>query len=158
MVERLSIRESAISRATPQQVWALLSDVTTWSHWGPFRESGLEEPAGGEDPNGVGAIRRFKTSVVTSREQVVSFDAPGAHGIADAPGKFSYSLLSGMPLRSYVATVTVTAIEGGRSEIVWASQCEKRFAARAFWPGLRRFISKLVVDLARAAESSEEAS
>ena len=71
----------------------------------PLRKSELEregEPA----PNGVGAIRVLTAVGPPLREEVLTYEEPS---------RFSYKLLSGLPVRDHVGTVELTP-HGGRDE------------------------------------------
>ena len=53
---RREIGATGTSSASPEAVWALLADITTWSDWGSWDSTVLqrEAPGGGEN---VGAVR-----------------------------------------------------------------------------------------------------
>ncbi|GAB3980315.1 SRPBCC family protein [Plantactinospora veratri] len=95
---------------------------------------------------GVGAIRIFRTGWLTSRERVVE-------RVPDR--RFSYELLSGLPLRDYRADVDLTPERGGTS-IRWHST----FAARVPGTGwlyrraLHRFIGQVAAGLAAHAAAT----
>lgn len=127
-MKRFRIEEHASSRASVEQVWALLSDVTTWSQWATFTSSELERPGDG-DPNGVNAIRRFhRGPKKITRERVVAFDAPN---------HYAYVLLEGVPVDDYRADVTLTPAATGGTEIAWVSSYQA--------PAVRGAIVKLVL-------------
>ncbi len=138
------IDEEAWTTADPQTVYGLLARGATWPQWSGLGSFELERP-GDEAPEGLGAIRVFRTGRVTSREQLVEL-VPGR--------RLSYALLSGMPLRGYRADVDLTPARGGTT-IRWHSTFT---AAR---PGtgwmyrlaLGRFIRKTVRGLAGHASS-----
>src|SRR3954452_2715945 len=96
--------------AAPEPTFAALADESRWPDWSPMDSGELQQP-GADDPHGVGAIRRFRTGRSVSIERVVTFDAPHT---------FSYELLSGLPLRGYLAVVELTPRDGG-TEIRWRS-------------------------------------
>ena len=141
----ITFEVEAVSTAAPHEVWALLGDVRTWATWAPFDASELEAP--GDDmaePNGVGAIRRFRRGRRTTRESVVVFE-PDAH--------LAYVLLSGVRAREYRADVTLTRTADGGTRIDWRS------SFRADVPGtgwltkvfLRHFVRQVARALAAAA-------
>jgi Polyketide cyclase / dehydrase and lipid transport len=92
---------TARSRSGADRVYALLADGARWPGCSPLGSFELEAPAdnGKED---VGAIRIFRTGPVTSREQIVEA-IPGR--------RFSYIVLSGLPLRGYRADIDLTSAE-----------------------------------------------
>jgi uncharacterized protein YndB with AHSA1/START domain len=95
--------------ASPEIVFEVLTDHRGYARITTLRKSVLEregEPA----PNGVGAIRKLSVVGPPLREEVLAFE----------PGKrFSYTLLSGLPVRDHVGTVELTA-EGGGTKVVYA--------------------------------------
>jgi uncharacterized protein YndB with AHSA1/START domain len=133
------------SRAQPERVWSLLADTGSWSRWGPFDEATLER-AGSRQPEGVGAVRRFRTGRRITRERVVAYEPPR---------HFAYELVSGLPLSNYRADVTLSAAEGGGTLITWESTFRGRFPVPA-WAArrsLEAFIRRTAAALAGAAAS-----
>ncbi|WP_412538097.1 SRPBCC family protein [Longispora sp. K20-0274] len=108
MVQRIDVRVS--TPATPATVHALLRDGATWPAWSPLTSFTLERP-GPDAPEGVDAIRVFRTGRSTSRERVSAV-------VPDR--RFGYELLSGLPLTDYRAFVDLTPTPGG-TEIHWHS-------------------------------------
>jgi len=134
---RTMVTAEAHSTAPAERVWALLSQARTWSDWAAFAFSDLERE-GDPAPDGIGAIRRFGFRVYTSREQVIAFDPP-TH--------LAYTLLSGLPLRSYRADVTLTPAPDGGTDILWQSSFVPPWPGSAwFWRG---FLSLVLRDTAR---------
>ena len=83
-------RRRSSSRCSPTT--ARYAEIT------PLRKSELEregEPA----PNGVGAIRVLRAVGPPLREEVIAYEPPS---------RFSYKLLSGLPVRDHVGTVELT--------------------------------------------------
>jgi hypothetical protein len=111
---RQTIDVRVSSTASPERVYALLIDGSSWPTWSPIDSFELAQP-GPDEAEGVGAIRIFHTKQgigsVHSRERVV----------ARIPGRrFSYVLESGMPLRDYRADVELSP-SGAGTEIHWHS-------------------------------------
>lgn len=95
--------------APPETVFAVLTDHRRYAEFTPMRRSALEregEPA----PNGVGAIRVLTALGPPLREEVIAYE-PAT--------RFSYRLLSGLPVRDHVGTVELTAVAGG-TRVVYA--------------------------------------
>ncbi len=95
--------------APPEIVFEVLTDHRRYAEITNLRKATLEregEPA----PNGVGAIRRLTAVGPPLREEVLAYE----------PGKrFSYKLLSGLPVRDHVGTVELTA-NGSATTVVYA--------------------------------------
>ena len=148
MVQR--IETSARSTADPQTVYDLLVDGATWPTWSPLESFTLvtpspEPPPGATDGRGegLGAVRVFRTGRTASREEVV----------AVVPARrFSYALLSGLPLSGYRADVDLTAVDGG-TLIHWRSHFTAKVPGTGWiyrW-ALGRFIQRCVDGLAAHA-------
>jgi uncharacterized protein YndB with AHSA1/START domain len=89
--------------APPEIVFEVLTDHRRYAQFTPLRRSELEregEPA----PDGVGAVRVLAAAGPPLREEVLAY-AP--------PRRFSYKLLSGLPVRDHVGTVELEPAEGG---------------------------------------------
>jgi uncharacterized protein YndB with AHSA1/START domain len=142
-----NLEVTAESSAAPEAVWALLADVTTWSRWAAFDESGLERPGSG-DPQGVGAIRRFRRGRYHNREEVVRFEAPHA---------LSYEVRAGnIPVHDYHADVVLQERLEGGTIITWRSSFDARWPlAPLIERGLRSFIADTAVRLAATAEADD---
>jgi uncharacterized protein YndB with AHSA1/START domain len=95
--------------APPEIVFAVLTDHRRYSELTPLRKSELERE-GDPDPNGLGAIRRLTAVGPPMREEVIAFDSPK---------RFSYTVLSGLPVRDHVGTVELSE-EGGGTKMVYA--------------------------------------
>jgi uncharacterized protein YndB with AHSA1/START domain len=147
MVE-IEVRETIAAPAGA--IWALLADAAGWARWSAFIESSLDRAAPGPDPDGVGAIRRFKSRYTTTGEEVVAFEE--ARHLA-------YVVLSGMPIRDYRADVTLTPTAGGGTEITWHSTFRPKLpgTGHLIGSGLRRFMRELVADLRTEVERAPAA-
>ncbi|MEN3608460.1 SRPBCC family protein [Plantactinospora sp. ZYX-F-223] len=131
--------------ASPAVVYALLIDGAGWPGWSPLGSFELERP-GADEPEGVGAIRVFRTGRVTSRERVVE-------RVPDR--RFSYELLSGLPLRDYRADVDLTPERGGTS-IRWHSTFTAKVPGTGwlYRRALGRFIGRVAAGLAAHAATT----
>lgn len=89
--------------ASPETVFEVLTDHRKYSELTPLRKSELERE-GELTPNGVGAIRKLTVVGPPMREEVIAYEAPS---------RFSYTVLSGLPVRDHVGTVELTAQDGG---------------------------------------------
>lgn len=134
--------------APADTVFDLLADADGWSSWAPFARSELEQAAPGDDPRGVGAVRRFRAPFrrTFTRERVVGYEPPR---------RFAYTLLSGLPLEDYLAEVTLTPGERGTA-ITWHSTFRPRIRGTGWFYRwlLQRFIAALARRLAATAETA----
>jgi hypothetical protein len=142
------IDHTVTSEAEPAAVFGLLADGSTWPEWSPIGSFELIEPGDGS-PEGLGAVRLFKTGWVKSRERVVE----------RSPDRvFSYVLESGMPLRGYRAVIDLAPTASGTS-IHWRSTFRAKVPGTGWlyrWQ-LGNFIGRTVEGLASAASRSRAA-
>jgi uncharacterized protein YndB with AHSA1/START domain len=95
--------------APPQTVFDVLTDHRGYAAITPLRKSELERE-GDPPPNGVGAIRALTSIGPPLREEVLSYEPPN---------RFSYTLLSGAPVRDHLGTVELSP-EGEGTRMVYA--------------------------------------
>ncbi len=95
--------------APPEIVFAALSDHRGYAKITPLRKAELERE-GDPAPNGVGAIRKLSAVGPPLREEVLVYEPDR---------RFSYTLLSGLPVRDHVGTVELTP-EAGGTKVVYA--------------------------------------
>jgi Polyketide cyclase / dehydrase and lipid transport len=138
------------SRPRPEVVWELVADVRTWAEWGAWSDAALEAE-GTPAPDGVGAIRRLTAPPrgpvrrpVVSRERVVEFEPPR---------RLVYELLSGLPLRDYRGTISLSPAGDG-TQIEWRSEFEPKIPGTG---GLfRRALAGFLADAARRLAAEAE--
>ena len=146
---RQDIRERAHSSAPPAAVYALLRDGATWPTWSPLGSFELQQEGrdGGES---LDAIRVFRTGRTTSVERIAEL-------VPDR--RFSYELVSGLPIRGYRADVDLSPAPDGGTDIQWHSS----FTAKVPGTGglirrsLGRFIGRCVEGLAAHAADTPPA-
>ncbi|HEY4779755.1 MAG TPA: SRPBCC family protein [Solirubrobacterales bacterium] len=129
--------------AAPETVFEVLTDHRRYTEITPLRKAELEregEPA----PNGVGAIRVLGVAGPPLREEVLAYE-PGR--------RFSYKLLSGLPVRDHVGTVELTP-SGAGTRIVYAVRTTPTLplAGGAFLVGLQFAIKQLLGGVAKESE------
>jgi hypothetical protein len=141
-VARQQIDVRVHTTAGPAAVYGLLRDGAGWPTWSPIGSFELERP-GSDEPEGVGAIRIFRTGRTTSRERVVE-------RVPDR--RFSYELLSGLPIRDYRADVDLTPDDGG-TLIRWHSTFSAKVPGTGwiYRRALGRFIARTADGLATYA-------
>jgi len=129
--------------APPEIVFEVLTDHRGYTKITPLRKAELEregEPA----PNGVGAIRRLTAVGPPMREEVLAYE-PST--------RFSYKLLSGLPVRDHVGTVELTPVEGG-TKVVYAVRTTPTLplVGGAFLVGMKFGIKQLLGGVAKESE------
>jgi uncharacterized protein YndB with AHSA1/START domain len=130
-------------QAPPEIVFDVLTDHRRYSELTPLRRSALEregEPA----PNGVGAIRVLAAVGPPIREEVIAYDRPG---------RFSYTVLSGLPVRDHVGTASLEA-DGDGTKITYALRTTPTvpFAGGIVVLAIKRAITQLLNGVSAEAE------
>ncbi|WP_439382007.1 SRPBCC family protein [Amycolatopsis lexingtonensis] len=140
MVQRISVRGR--TSAPPDVVYALLRDGASWPGWSPLGSFELVREGEGE-PEGLGAIRLFRTGGIKSYEKIVALESGR---------RFGYALDHGLPLRDYVAYVDLSPRDGG-TEIHWHSTFTAKIPGTGWFYRrfLERFIGRVVAGLVEAA-------
>lgn len=150
-MRRKNIDVRVPAAAPPDVIYRLLRDGATWPTWSPLGSFELESE-GTSEPEGIGAIRIFRTGRTASRERIVEL-------IPDR--RLSYELVSGLAIRDYHADVDLEP-DGTGTTIHWHSS----FVAKVPGTGwlyqrvLGRFIQRCAAGLAErvrtgAAETAE---
>jgi uncharacterized protein YndB with AHSA1/START domain len=137
-MSRQSFEVVTTSSAPPERVFALLSAEAGWSSWaGRLIPASSWELPEGVAPGEVGSIRLQGRTPFITREVVVENDPPHEH---------AYSIIGGLPVRDYLGTIELAAVDGG-TRITW------HVTFRPSVPGLGRPVRALsryvVTNLAR---------
>jgi Polyketide cyclase / dehydrase and lipid transport len=124
-------------------VFDVLTDHRRYAEMTRLRKSELEregEPA----PNGVGAIRRLTAVGPPMREEVLVYEPPS---------RFSYTVLSGLPVRDHVGTAELRP-EGDGTNVVYAVRTQPTvpLAGGLVVVAIKRAIEKLLDGVARESE------
>ena len=100
---QLQVEAEGTAKASPEAVWALVSDVTRYPSWGPWSDGRYERP-GEESPHGVGAVQvlrsaqRYMGRHATTVEKILVFEEDR---------HLAYTVIGGsIPVRNYRADVT----------------------------------------------------
>jgi len=148
----LHVEAEQTTRAAPEFVWALVSDVMTYPRWGPWREAGYQRP-GDTSPRGTGAeywlrsSRRYGLSYPVSVERVLDAEQ-GRH--------LAYTVIGGIPVRNYRADITLEPAAGG-TRIRWAASWDRTMSGRLVHRSLRKLYPQIVASLAAEAEKEAAA-
>ncbi len=100
-----------VEKDTPaaiERVFAALTDHRAYASMTPVRTSTLDRE-GTPAPNGVGAVRRLTIVGPPLVEEITAYEAPH---------RFAYRLISGLPVRDHVGEVTLRE-QGGGTHITW---------------------------------------
>jgi uncharacterized membrane protein len=130
----IEIEHTAHSDAPRTEVWGKLSDLQNWHEWGPWTKTTID----GEIRTMVSERKRTTGRPFVMKERVTAL-VPEE--------RFEYDLLSGLPLRNYHGTVTLSDAEGGGTDINWKSH----FNAPPLLGGLYRgAMQKVIRDVSEA--------
>jgi uncharacterized protein YndB with AHSA1/START domain len=129
--------------APPEVVFDVLTDHRAYSQLTPLRKSELEQ-RGEPDPNGVGAIRKLTAVGPPMREEVIAFERPA---------RFSYKVLSGLPVRDHVGTVSLEP-NGAGTKVTYALRATPTvpFAGAVVMLAIKRAITQLLNGVSAEAE------
>jgi hypothetical protein len=145
IMSRQRIEHTATTTADPATVYALLREGATWPVWGPLDSFELERE-GESEPEGLGAVRIFRSGKVTGRDTIAE--------LVDGR-RFSYTHESNLPIKNYRADVDLTPAGDG-TQIRWVSAFDPKIPGTGFLMrrGLDSFVAKLVNGLAAHAASN----
>ena len=129
--------------APPETVFDVLTDHRRYPEITSLRKAELEregEPA----PNGVGAIRVLSVAGPPMREEIIGYERPS---------RFSYKILSGLPVRDHIGTVELKAANGG-TEITYAVKTTPTIplAGPVFMAVLKKAIRDLIGGVTKESE------
>lgn len=143
--EKITVSHRARTAARPEDVYALLAAGETWPRWSPITSFRLER-AGSDGGEGVGAIRAWKTGVLSTIEEIVA---------ADAPRHFAYTIVRcrSVNVRDYRADVRLEP-DGDGTTIVWSGSFRPLIPGTGgFWRlAIGRLYRRFATGLASYAE------
>lgn len=119
---RQRIEQHAITTAEPATVYALLREGAGWPAWTPIESSELER-RGADEPEGIGAVRRFRSGRVTGHDDEIVELVPNR--------RFAYAHTSNLPVRNYLGQIDLEPTAEGTA-IRWVSTFDPK------WPGTGR--------------------
>jgi uncharacterized protein YndB with AHSA1/START domain len=122
--------------APAHEVFAVLTDHRNYSKITPVRKSELEQE-GSPVPDGVGAIRKLSLIGPPMREEVLEYEA----------GKrFSYKLLSGLPVKDHVGTVTLAKTGPATTDMTYTVETTPTLGPAGFAvvAGIKRGVTQLI--------------
>lgn len=122
-------------KAAPEVIFDVLTDHRRYAEITRLRKAELERE-GDPAPNGVGAIRVLRAVGPPIREEVVVYERPS---------RFSYKVLSGLPLRDHLGTVSLEPSDGG-TRVTYALKAIPTvpFAGKVVMIGLERAVTELL--------------
>jgi hypothetical protein len=138
---QLIVAAEGVARAPAGAVWQLVSDATSYAVWGPWQESGYRQ-RGDAARDGAGAIRWFRYGRTVTVEEVLT---------AVRDRELRYTVVGGLPVRNYLAEVTLTAVEGG-TRIEWSARMDRTIRGRIVHRALVRLYPEIMRRLIGAAE------
>ena len=146
-MSQLEVAAERTARATPEAIWALVSDANRYPQWGPWSAGGYQRP-GDSSPRGPGAVQWLRSShraylrYATTIEKILE---------AEDGRQLVYTVIGGIPVRNYRAEVTLTPVADG-TRVRWAATWDATLGGRIVLRTLRKIYPQIVADLAAAAE------
>jgi uncharacterized protein YndB with AHSA1/START domain len=121
--------------APPEVVFDVLTDHRRYAEITRLRKATLERE-GDPAPDGVGAIRALTAVGPPIREEVVVYERPS---------RFSYKVLSGLPVRDHLGTVSLEPSAAG-TKVTYALKAIPTvpFAGRVVMFGIERGVTELL--------------
>jgi uncharacterized protein YndB with AHSA1/START domain len=133
-----TIESVSETSGSPANVWALLSDASTWSRWGAW--SSVEVEGGGQQcPD---AVRVLVRSPFRVRERITAW-VPEQ--------RMAYELVDGMRVRDYRSEVTLEHTATGGTMVRWRSSYRRAGPLTALL--LRLAVRDACTRLAKAAST-----
>src|SRR3954454_3781271 len=111
----IEIEHTAHADAKRDEVWRKLSDLQRWHEWGPWTKTTID----GDVRTLVSERKHMTGKPYVMKERVTALEPQE---------RFEYDLLSGLPIKDYHATVTLSDAGGGGTDIRW----QARFSSP--WP------------------------
>lgn len=129
--------------APPEVVFDVLTDHRRYAEMTSLRKAELERE-GEPVPNGLGAIRVLTLVGPPMREEVIAYERPS---------RFSYKVLSGLPVRDHVGTVELTALDQG-TQVIYAVHTTPTVPVGGFAvvAGVKQGIKTLLSGVAKESE------
>lgn len=149
MSESLHAAAEGTAKASPEVIWALISDVTRYPQWGPWRAAAYRSP-GDTSERGPGAVY----SLTSARRYAGRYPVMVERVLAAEEGqRLVYALLKGMPVRNYRGEVTLTPVAGG-TRIRWGGTWDATLGGRLLYRSLSALYPQVIAGLAAAAEKA----
>ena len=149
-MSKLHVEAEQTAKASPEAIWALVSDATQYPTWGPWSAAGYRQE-GDTSPRGPGAVQWLRSSQraylrhVTSVEKILE---------VDEGSRLSYTVIGGIPVRNYVGEVTITPTADG-SRVRWTASWDDTLSGRIVLRGLRTFFPQMMAGLVATAEGQD---
>ena len=143
-MSRQRIEQHATTTAAPATVYALLRDGAGWPAWTPIESAEIERP-GEHEPEGIGAVRLYRSGRVVGHDEIVEL-------VPDR--RFAYAHTSNLPVRDYRGEVDLEPTAEGTA-IRWVSTFEPKIpgTGRLVRRGIAKFIAQCTEGLAAHAAS-----
>ena len=143
MGTQLSVEAEAVTRATRELVWSMVSDASAYARWGPWDASGEETPdgCGGQ---GVGSVRWMTSGRTRTVERILEMEP--AHRLV-------YTVVRGIPVRNYRAEVVLDPLDSGTA-IRWTATWDRTLLGRIVHRRLATFYPEMVNQLAASVDAA----
>ncbi len=132
--------------ASPDKVWAMLTDHSQFARWSGVKEVVLRQ-RGYPEADGVGAIRVIRDHGVAVEEEITAYEAPK---------RLAYRLISGAPIRDHSGELRLEP-QADRTQVTWEVLFEPKIpgtGALIRWV-VGRQLAQVLVRLARQFKDND---
>lgn len=141
-MRKLQVEAKGTSSASPDVVWALLTDANSYPRWGPWNDGGYARRV--TEPSRKGSVQWFRYGRRTvSVEEILE---------VEAPRRLVYTVVQGIPVKDYRAEVTLTSTSSDGTLIRWAATWDSTVMGKLVCGKLQKVYVEVVNALIDAAE------
>ena len=144
-MNRLSVGVEGTTKATRDQVWALVANANEYPKWGPWSAGGYDPPAPG--PAVVGMKQWFQYGRTKSIEQILEIDDRR---------RVVYMVIGGIPVKNYRAEIVLEDAERGTeapgTHVSWSATWDRTLLGRIVERKLRVIYPEIIGSLVAAAD------
>src|ERR1700746_1281435 len=132
-MSQLQIAAEQTAQATPEAIWALVSDANRYPEWGPWSAGGYQRP-GDTSPRGPGVVQWLRAShraylrYATTIEEILE---------AEEGRRLAYTVIKGFPSRTSGAGVPPPPAADG-THVRWAASWDATLGGRIVLRTLRK--------------------
>jgi uncharacterized protein YndB with AHSA1/START domain len=144
MGTQLRVEAKAVTRASRELVWSMVSDASAYARWGPWDASGEETSDDGGGEQGVGSVRWMRLGRTRTVERILEIEP--AHRLV-------YTVVRGVPVRNYRAEVVLDPLDSGTA-IRWIATWDRTILGRIVHRRLATFYPEMVNQLVASADAA----
>lgn len=144
-MNRLHVEAEGVSRASVEAVWRLVADADGYYRWGIWTESAWDTAPGGQ-PGAPGSQRSLRSGRNRVIERILE---------VDEGRRMTYTVVRGLPVRNYLAEVSLTD-NGAGTHVRWTAEWDRTLLGRLVRRRLATVYVEVVSRLVAAADVEAE--